>query len=338
MPLREVVNASRYREWLASKFAYVSGGTLLGLGAADVPVSVGLVGWSTGLVWAAALLAFGYVWNDHCDRAADRRAGRWVRDGQVLRTASMVWAAAMIGSGAMLVLAVSTAWTLALVVTATVLAWAYSAPAVRLKERGLAGVVAGAVSQRSLPLLVLLHVVEAPPVLTAGLFTFATAWGVRCMVAHQVLDAANDSTAGVDTWVRRHPARASGLLRVVAVCELAAATVAGGSLVATGGPGAAWSTGIAVAVAVAVGVRLKRQARRRQDRASRWLGFATPPLISLHAVALPAAAWPLVIIADPLWAIAVVLDLIARASELVGVLDHFVDRPDLEGGEAVSSW
>lgn len=335
--MRAVVGATRWREWVASKFAYVSGGTLLGLGVAAVPTSVGIWPWLAGLLWVAALLAFGYTWNDRCDRADDRRAGRAVRDEKLLRTASVVWAAAMLLSGIMLAVVAESAWTLLLMVATMVLAWAYSVPGLRLKERGLAGVVTGALSQRALPLLVLLHAVEAPPMLSAGLVCLATAWGVRAMVTHQVLDAANDGVADVDTWVRRHPHRALRVVRVLGLCELGAATVVATSMVVTGGVVATWSAGAAAIVAVVVGFRLRQRVRRRQDGPSRWLSFASPPFAPLHAVALPLAAWSVVVVVDPVWGLAAGVDLTARKSELFGVLDHFVDRPELDR-ETTPSW
>jgi hypothetical protein len=90
---------------------------------------------------------------------------------------------------------------------------AYSIPPVRLKQRGLLGVVAIAVGESLLPqvfavLLVIHDTGKALPIMWLMLVAiWALASGCRSILWHQILDFENDSRAGVNTFaVRTSPA------------------------------------------------------------------------------------------------------------------------------------
>ncbi|MBC6698925.1 UbiA family prenyltransferase [Hymenobacter puniceus] len=86
---------------------------------------------------------------------------------------------------------------------------AYSLPPLRLKKRGLAGVVADASGSHMFPQLLTVSLVSAwtghllPGMWYVAIGTWAFACGLRNILLHQLSDVEADAQAGVDTWVLR---------------------------------------------------------------------------------------------------------------------------------------
>jgi 4-hydroxybenzoate polyprenyltransferase len=175
---------SRPRDWAFSKLPFVAAAALL----LDVSPERTLLVLATLVPWAA----FGYGLNEACDRRQDERAGRASRARRLSSSAILLFLAVT----ATAAVALSLLWSNGIVVAAgLLLAAAYSASPVRLKERGGLGVVAGAAAQWVLPVLALAHGAAAIPLL---LLSFAV--GVRWMLVHQAADAGVDRRAGVRTY------------------------------------------------------------------------------------------------------------------------------------------
>ncbi len=89
----------------------------------------------------------------------------------------------------------------------------YSLPPVRLKTRGLAGVLADAAGAHVFPQLLMVSLVShwagkaVPAGWWIGVGVWASACGIRNIFWHQLSDAAADYQAGVDTFVRRRGER-----------------------------------------------------------------------------------------------------------------------------------
>ena len=108
----------------------------------------------------------------------------------------------------------------------------YSIPPVRLKKRGLAGVLCDAAGEQMFPVLVAVLIacryahraVSGAWLVSVGVW--ALAFGLRGIVWHQLKDMDNDRAAGVLTFARRNPDRAAriGALVVfpIELCALAA--------------------------------------------------------------------------------------------------------------------
>jgi len=85
----------------------------------------------------------------------------------------------------------------------------YSLPPVRLKARGVAGVLADAAGAHLFPTLVAVVIVlrfggvEPNPIWLAATSLWAFAYGLRGILWHQLLDAEADRAAAVDTFVQR---------------------------------------------------------------------------------------------------------------------------------------
>lgn len=206
-----ILAATRAGEWWAHKFSPLLAtfyATTALLGGALLPLLGPL------LVLVGALLVgaiYVSVINDWTDLAADAAAGKTNR-----LAGRPGWVVAVALGGCLLAgsafglyfwhLSHLVAW---LYLAAWVVYSLYSLPPVRLKNRGLAGVLADASGAHLLPQLLVVAAVQAwlgravPGAWWAAVGTWALACGVRGIVWHQLGDAAADAQAGVHTLVLR---------------------------------------------------------------------------------------------------------------------------------------
>jgi UbiA prenyltransferase family len=193
------------------------------------------------LVSIICIAAYSHVVNDIGDADQDAAAGkpdRW-------RGVSLGWRAAI--AVALLVAGLAvwnsagiSARTFVLLIAIAVLQPMYVLPPLRLKERGVWGVVTDSLHTHALPTLfcaALFADVSGvsvwrpfPLILTCWSFLV----GVRGIIYHQRIDEANDRLAGVATFVTQHGSEASGAFvrRFVWPAELAALAAVGLSLYA----------------------------------------------------------------------------------------------------------
>jgi 4-hydroxybenzoate polyprenyltransferase len=89
-------------------------------------------------------------------------------------------------------------------------------PPIRFKERGLLGVVVGAIAQKPALFLVLVAMLGAWDWLSAILAAWLFLGSLVGLLGHQILDARNDHSAGVRTFVTGAGVRLS--LRLCGAC------------------------------------------------------------------------------------------------------------------------
>jgi len=181
------------------------------------------------LLSVVAAAVYASVINDLTDRADDVAAGKRNRVGDRPRAVAALFAVA-VGVG------FTFAWLwrddtpLMSCYLAIWLAFAlYSIPPVRLKARGLPGVLCDAAGEQMFPTLVAVFIAcrgahrAVSEAWVAGVAVWALAYGLRGILWHQLSDVENDCAAGIRTFARRHPlaAPAIGTL-VVFPFELAA--------------------------------------------------------------------------------------------------------------------
>lgn len=198
MYLSEWVRLARWRDWFQSKLPFITAGALL-LAPPDARALTIAQMMATVAFWAA----FGYGVNDIADRRADERAGKANRAAQISlasRTLFLLFTAG--GALASSLLWAGGAAAPGFLLAGLVVAVAYSVPPIRLKERGVWGLLAAAAAQWGLPILA---VSAAEP----GGWLRPTAWllsvlglaiGLRWMAVHQLQDAAADRRADVRTY------------------------------------------------------------------------------------------------------------------------------------------
>jgi len=179
-------------------------------------------------LWPAALLlllalvpgaAFVSLLNDLTDLDEDRAAGK--RNRMAGRSLAFRVAAILLPVAAGLIFLFlwrDDLWLMAAYLAAWIAFTLYSLPPVRLKARGLAGVLADAAGAHLFPTLVAMLVafraagIAPDPVWIAAGAAWAFGYGLRGILWHQLSDRDNDRAAGVRTFAQRHPRRVSARL------------------------------------------------------------------------------------------------------------------------------
>ncbi len=226
MHLVDWIRLARWRDWFQSKLPFITAGALLLVPPDERPLTIVEM-----MVTVAFWAAFGYGVNDIADRPADGRAGKANQAAQISiasRTLFLMFTAG--GAVTVCLVWASDAAAPAFVVAGLVMALAYSVRPIRLKERGVWGLLTAAVAQWSLPILA---VSAAQPggwlrPLAWLLSALGLAIGLRWMAVHQLQDAAADrradvrtyASSGADVWVVLASAFAGEIVALVAILLL----------------------------------------------------------------------------------------------------------------------
>ena len=172
---------------------------------ASLGASVGAIG--VLIFCVSCVAAYGHVVNDWCDIADDLAAGKpnAMRDvGVGQRTALSL---GLLVVGFVVLAPFANAWPARIALAVNYL-WPtiYSLPGIRLKERGLLGVLCDAAGSHITPTVFAFAVVSlfVPGPANAVVFTAVVIWatvlGIKGILHHQIADRANDEMAGVATF------------------------------------------------------------------------------------------------------------------------------------------
>ena len=156
----------------------------------------------------SCVAAYGHVVNDWCDIADDQQAGKpnAMRDVRIWqRTALCV---GLVVAGFAVLAPFVDAWPARIALAVNYL-WPtiYSIPGIRLKERGLLGVLSDAAGSHITPTVFAFADVSlfvpgpANVAVVAAVLLWATVLGIKGILYHMIADRANDESAGVDTFV-----------------------------------------------------------------------------------------------------------------------------------------
>jgi len=162
------------------------------------------------IVCVSCVAAYGHVVNDWCDIADDERAGKpnMMRGLPVSQRAAL--SLGFVVAGFVVLAPFSNAWPARLALAVNLL-WPtlYSIPGVRLKERGLFGVLADAAGSHVTPTVFafadtsLFAPGPANVVVVAAVLLWATVLGIKGILYHMIADRANDEVAGVATFAAK---------------------------------------------------------------------------------------------------------------------------------------
>lgn len=179
----------------------------------------------------SSLFAYGHVVNDIFDIEVDRKAGKSNAMAQFLPWQRFLFCLLFVVTGFAVPILMKFG-TLAIILLAInyLLPTLYSAPPLRLKERGIWGILSDAAGAHLVPTLFVattfLHL-NTPPQPNALTFSIvAAAWaffaGVRGILLHQLWDRDNDLNAGISTFVTQFQPESVRLWinRLVFPCEI----------------------------------------------------------------------------------------------------------------------
>ena len=294
----------RWNEWYDSKIAFLL--LCMYYAALSQPGPSGRLQAEMAFLLAVLCVyaAFGHLVNDLSDREADRVAGK----RNVLATLSEQKARVLVlAAGAIGIVLALPYWQQPGVIVSLISAYAlaafYSLPPLRLKERGAAGLIAAVAAQRTLPCFVVFYAMNFWDWTAVALCVLNTLIGARYIVVHQILDAHDDTRAGIDTFATTHDA---GFLRAVLTrwlfpLELASLTSA--ILLMGWNVPAVW--GMAPVYAAWLVIRRRRQPRWRMSPVSYSLFadlyYAFWPLLLAAALALSDPAFAGALIFTIVW-------------------------------------
>lgn len=200
--IQSLARSIRWQDWGHSKIPPFFAVGFAFLIATEPPARLGLARFTCWILFCALHLAFGYALNDYCDRAADDRAGKPSTMGRLSLQAAASRLALLLVLGLAAASPFLTDPLAALSVAGTLcLGASYSMRPLRLKERGMLGLLASALAQRSLPLLVGAVLFASYGLDTWLLFLLFTLVGLRWILLHQIIDAPRDQHSQVTTFV-----------------------------------------------------------------------------------------------------------------------------------------
>lgn len=210
-PYRFIRATFRTQLWWAPKVLPAFGTALLAALLADAEPGPSLTRLAALLISAAGIAGASHLINDWADIEADALAGKPNLAATIppLGRAALLLGAFVVGICPWLVVRPGTP-AAALIGALVVLPVLYSAPPLRLKARGLGGVIADAADAHVVPSLLTFFVMvgagTATRSWTIGLVAvglWSTGVGVRAILHHQVLDLVNDREAHVSTYATR---------------------------------------------------------------------------------------------------------------------------------------
>jgi hypothetical protein len=212
---RDLIDLIRADEWWEYKLVPIFSAfyaTALVLHVAVISMWIGALSMLLAMVTAAI---YASAINELTDRADDAAAGKRNRTADGLRPVAALLVVA-VGAGFI----VEWLWRDDTPLRASYLAiWLafalYSIPPIRLKKRGLAGVLCDAAGEQMFPAVAAVFIAvrgahrAASGAWVASVAVWALAFGLRGIVWHQLTDVDNDRAAGVRTFASRHPRAAS---------------------------------------------------------------------------------------------------------------------------------
>jgi 4-hydroxybenzoate polyprenyltransferase len=138
--------------------------------------------------------------NDFFDRSVDRIVGKSNALAALSQPVAISLVVASCALGLIIAIPLlSTTIDAALVLITYGLITTYSAPPLRFKERGVGALLVATATQRTLPALIIFHMLSIWDQSTILFSAFISVVGIHCIITHQITDAENDRRSGMQT-------------------------------------------------------------------------------------------------------------------------------------------
>lgn len=174
-------------------------------------------------IFSFVFLSFGYLINDYSDREEDKLAGKVkvlfsVPDSLTVRILAL-----------QVILGMSLSWLMSdgdisvfLVAAFTYLLGAsYSLPGLRLKQRGVLGLICSSFAQRGMLVVLAAFVFGMDPLLAADWAALSFLNGLRYIIIHQMIDLDNDRLTHTHTFAQSHSlANLRTAIRAILIVEI----------------------------------------------------------------------------------------------------------------------
>lgn len=152
-------------------------------------------------IYMIFLGSYGYVINSYSDREADAKIGKHPETRYFTNQEIQVILAVLAIPSIVIPLYFSDIRIQMLGIINFALVTFYSLKPVRLKERGVYGIIAAAVTQRTLPFLLFVYLIpNHNPVIAYFLLIWLSLVGLAIIMTHQFSDFENDRKSSINTW------------------------------------------------------------------------------------------------------------------------------------------
>jgi len=219
--LKKLLHLIRWDEWYDSKLPLLAATAYFINIRNPLPWPEAGVRTSLIIVFCALFLGYGYAVNDFSDIKADMLVGKKKLMAEIPRSTAVFFLAVL----ALLGISVLSPYyhdpkVMFAVVFCYLLGTVYSLPPIRLKERGVAGLLVSAIAQRSMPVLVMGAVWKNIDIALLGWAFLGFLAGIRYILIHQYQDISADLQSGVTTFATGNPHVIARLVRWVLATEI----------------------------------------------------------------------------------------------------------------------
>lgn len=230
--IKKLLHLIRWEEWYDSKLPLLAATAYYLAMHYPLPWPDAVARYSVSIIFCALFLAYGYAVNDYSDLEIDKLAGKRKLIAETPRINALVFLIALVLLGIVVLLPYYRDRKVILtVVLCYMLGTAYSLPPIRLKERGMAGLLGSAIAQRSLPALVIGAVWDSVDIVTLGWAFLGFLVGTRYILIHQYQDLSADIKSGVHTFATKNPGVIAQSIRWILMAEIVTAVLLAFSIV-----------------------------------------------------------------------------------------------------------
>lgn len=230
--VRKLLHLTRWEEWYDSKLPLLAATAYYLALRYPLPWPDAVARYSLSIIFCALFLAYGYAVNDYSDLEIDKLAGKKKLIAEIPRIKTLVLLIALVLLGIIVLLPYyQDRKVIVAVVLCYMLGTAYSVAPIRLKERGIAGLLVSAIAQRSLPALVIAAVWDSVNIITMGWAFLGLLVGTRYILIHQYQDMNADIKSGVYTFANKNSGVITELIRWILMAEIVTVSLLSFSIV-----------------------------------------------------------------------------------------------------------
>ena len=225
LTIEKLLSFLRVREWFFSVFPLVLAGPLYSLLSKELYYGIDrfLFLYICFGLFSALFLAFGYLINDFSDQEEDMLAGKEKVIYDIPDSITIFIVVFLVIAGLALMAIASTFNPKVIIATLItyVIGASYSLPGIRLKTRGMLGILCSSFAQRGMPIVLAGFLFGMAFPTTVDWVLLSLLNGIRYILIHQMIDCENDAKTATETFAQHHAlALLKNAVRVILIVEV----------------------------------------------------------------------------------------------------------------------
>jgi len=203
--MNNLLNVIRYKEWYDSKWNcyYLVFIFFLLKNCRTFNLSL-LIDMVMVLLFTFCILAFGYAYNDYCDKKEDLVVGKQNTISHYSIQRQIIILLLLLFVGIILpILYFKSIQSILIVTFSFFLAFLYSYRKTKIKEMYFIGLIVSSIAQRVSPLFLIFYIFKDLSISAIMISILSLLIGIRWILIHQYSDLYNDSKTGTKTFVLR---------------------------------------------------------------------------------------------------------------------------------------